>query len=225
MHVTKLSFQGNSLVGLYILPLSNIVLVGPEVPETSYKELEEIFQAPVHPITIAGTGLIGIFAITDGTILLVPSIIFDHEKEALEKLGVAYKIITSSLTCLGNNIVLSKKGILVNPSYEDAVISQLSEIFSLPIKSMTLDDIPTIGSFIVHNNSYALVSHDFSDEDIAMLEDFLGLQIGTGTVNLGSTQVRSGLAVNEKGFVIGEMSGGPEVVNADEVLGFLSNNG
>jgi len=35
---------------------------------------------------------------------------------------------------------------------------------------------------------------------------------------MGSTQVRSGIAVNDNGMIIGELSGGPEVVNADEAF-------
>ena len=42
-------------------------------------------------------------------------------------------------------------------------------------------------------------------------------------VNMGGVQVSSGVAVNNKGFVIGTMSGGPEVMNADQALGFIDN--
>jgi translation initiation factor 6 len=84
-----------------------------------------------------------------------------------------------------------------------------------------LNEIKTIGSFIVCNSTHGLCSHDFSDEQISELESFLGIKLTTGTVNLGSTQVKSGLAVNDHGFIIGELSGGPEIINVDEALGFL----
>lgn len=218
MKITKLGIGGNGLVGLYILPLDNIVLVGPEIPESLYEELERIFGAPILSTTVAGTGLLGVFCATNGEVLAVPSIIFSHEEDALKKAGVVYHKIPGSLTCLGNNIVVTKKGMLVNPSYEQEALDALANAFDVPVKTYMLEDAPTIGSFVAHNSSSALVSHDFTEEQIKELENFLGLSITTGTINMGSTQVRSGIAVNNNGMIIGELSGGPEVVNADEAF-------
>jgi len=44
------------------------------------------------------------------------------------------------------------------------------------------------------------------------------LNITTGTVNMGNPFVGSGILCNDKGFVIGDMSGGPEIMNAEEAL-------
>ena len=38
---------------------------------------------------------------------------------------------------------------------------------------------------------------------------------------MGSPYVSSGILTNKNGFVIGSMSGGPEIDNADKALGFL----
>lgn len=221
MHVAKLDIQGNSLVGLYIVPMDDIVLVGPEISKKDRRIIESVFKVETVALTIAGTGLIGVFAATNGSVLVVPEIIFPHEEQILKEAGVNYRKIKTTLTCLGNNIVASRKGVLLNPGFEEEALSQLQEAFSLPFKVFSLGDIPTIGSFIVCNSKYGLCSHDFSDEDISSIEKHLGIQLTTGTVNLGSTQVKSGLAVNDAGFVIGASSGGPEIINADEALGFL----
>lgn len=221
MHVAKLNVQGNSLVGLYVLPLDDVVLVGPEVSVTDRKLLEEIFNAPVVQATIAGTGLLGVFAATNGKTLVVPHIIFEHEERNLKEAGVEFIKIKTTLTCLGNNIVASRKGVLLNPSFEDEAMQQLQDAFTLPFKLFSLNEIPTIGSFVVCNSKKGLCSHEFSDAQIDEMETHLGIKITTGTVNLGSTQIRSGLAVNDSGFIIGESSGGPEIINADEALGFL----
>ncbi len=218
MKITKLGIGGHGLVGLYILPMNNAVLVGPEISEDLYPELERIFGVPVIMLTIAGTGLLGVFCATNGDILAVPSIIFSHEEDALKAAGLNYHKISGSLTCLGNNIVVTKSGMLVNPAYDQDALDALVQAFSVPVKTYSLEDIPTIGSFIAHNSRSALISHDFDDDQIAELEEFLGLKITTGTINMGSTQVRSGIAVNDNGMIIGELSGGPEVVNADEAF-------
>ena len=221
MHVAKINIQGNSLVGLYILPLDTAVLVGPEVSKKDRRIVEKVFNLPIIQTTIAGTGLVGIFAATNGRTLVVPDIIFPHEESVLEEAGIPFYKIKTNLTCLGNNVVVSKKGVLLNSDFEEDALTQLQEAFNLPFKIYSLNEIKTIGSFIVCNSTHGLCSHDFSDEQISELESFLGIKLTTGTVNLGSTQVKSGLAVNDHGFIIGELSGGPEIINADEALGFL----
>lgn len=220
MHVSKLDINGNSLVGLYILPLNNVVLVGTEVAQEDYSLLEEIFQAKVFPLSIAGTSLLGVFLATDGDKLLVPNILFNHEKELLDKTGISYILVDTANTCLGNNVVFTKKGFICNPGLEKSAIDQITQFLNV---SVHLSDVefPTIGSFIAHNNTYGLVSHDLSDKQIDSMSKNLGLRLMPGTVNMGSPQVSSGVAVNDKGFVIGTVSGGPEIMNADHALGFI----
>ena len=220
MRVAKLSINGNSLVGLYIVPLSDIVLVGQEVPESFDKTIAEVFNAPVLRITLAGASLIGMFAATDGDHLLIPSIVFEHEEKILEEHNISYTKIQTTLTCLGNNIFFHKNAILVNPDFEDEIIKGLMETFQRPVHKMAIGEITTIGSLLVARENHGLVSHDINQKEFDFLTKTLGMQLMTGTVNMGSIQIASGIAVNKNGFIIGEQSGGPEIVNADEALGF-----
>lgn len=222
MHVSKLDMNGNSLVGLYILPLNDIVLVGTEVPKEDYSLLEEIFGAKVYSLSIAGTSLLGVFLATDGEKLLVPSVIFDYEKEIIDKLGIPYVLVETTNTCLGNNVLFTKKGLVCNPSFEKSAIDQMVSFLNIPVHISDVE-VPTIGSFIAHNSKFGLISHDLSDNQIDLLAKHLDLRLIPGTVNMGSVQVASGIAVNDKGFVIGTMSGGPEIMNADHALGFIDN--
>lgn len=220
MHVSKLDINGNSLVGLYIVPLNDVVLVGTEVPQENYSLLEEIFQAKVFPMSIAGSSLLGVFLATDGNKLLVPNILFDHEKELLDKAGVSYVLVNTANTCLGNNVVFTTTGLVCNPSLEKSAIDQMMQFLNVPVH-LSDADTPTIGSFVAHNNNFGLVSHDLSDKQIDSLSKNLSLKLTPGTVNMGSVQVASGVAVNDDGFVIGTISGGPEIMNADHALGFI----
>lgn len=219
MHVEKLDINSSSLVGLYVVPLDDIVLVGHDVPESLDKTLEEVFGAKVRRISIAGTSLIGVFLSTDGDNLLVPHIIFPHEEELIKDLS--YVKIETNHTCLGNNIVFTKKGMLVNPELEKDVRAQLEETFKIPIGDITINDVPTIGSLMAHNGTYGLITNEVSQSQLEQLQDFLGLELTGGSVNMGATHIASGVAVNKHGFIIGEQSGGPEIINADQAFGFL----
>ena len=219
MHVDKIDINGSSLVGLYILPLDDVVLVGYDVPESYDKTIEEVFSVPVRRISIAGTSLIGAFLATDGHTLLIPHIIFPHEEEAIKDLS--YIKIETNHTCLGNNIVFTKKGMLVNPDLESDVRKQLESALQIPIGDITINEVPTIGSLMAHNGSYGLITNEVSQTQLDTLQEFLGLTLMGGSVNMGATHIASGVAVNKHGFIIGESSGGPEIINADQAFGFL----
>lgn len=220
MHVAKAQIEGNSLLGLYILPFKDTVLVGCDIPESLQKTISEVFDAKIRQVSIAGTPLLGVFGASDGEKMIVPHIIFDHEKQALEDAGIDYKVVKSDLTCFGNNIAVTRHGMLANPEYEKETIEEIEAFFNITATPFTFEETPTIGSFLVHNSTHGLVTHDFSEETLQQISDILGLVLTTGTVNMGSGHVKSGVAVNDAGFLIGENSGGPEVINADEALGF-----
>lgn len=218
MQAAKLSIQGNSLVGLYIIALDDKVLIGSEVPESMEKELESVFQAPIVRLTLAGTSLLGVFAATDGKQLLIPDIIFPHEEAALNEAGLTYHKISTVHTCLGNNLIFTEKAMFAHPEFEVHAIEQIKRVLNIPIEPLVIDGSPAIGSFVAHNGERGVVSHDVSQQEYDKLQSHLGLQLTTGTVNMGSLQIHSGLAMNKHGFVIGEASGGPELVNVDQAL-------
>lgn len=221
MHVAKLSIHGNSLIGLYLVALEDAILVGPEVPESAEAIITEVFNLPIVRVSIAGTSLLGAFVATDGKKLAVPHIIFPEEEKKLADANITFQKIGTNNTCLGNNIVVTTKGMVVNPELEEEAVAQLTSFFEVPVHLLTATDTTTIGSFIKHNGSRGLVGPDFSSDYLKTLANQLGLELTSGTVNMGSAQVASGLVVNSKGFLIGEISGGHEVVNADQAFGYI----
>lgn len=221
MHVAKLSIHGNSLIGLYIVALENVVLVGMDVPESAEKTISEVFDLPILRLSIAGTSLLGAFIATNGQKVAVPDIIFPDEEQKLMDANVVFEKIHTKNTCLGNNLVVTASGMVVNPELEQEAISALTSFFSVPVHLATTKDTTTIGSFIAHNGSLGLIGPEFSEEYVNTLNNQLGLKLISGTVNMGSAQVASGIVVNSKGFLIGDISGGPEVVNADQAFGYI----
>lgn len=221
MHIAKIGVQGTGLVGMYIVPLDDVVLVGPQVSSSLDATLQKVFDAPVVRVSIAGTSLLGIFVATNGKTLIVPHIIFPHEEKILKDAGIMYHKIASHLTCHGNNIIATKKGVVANPQYDVEAITAIQEAFGLDVIPGTIAGAPTVGSFLVSNDSHGLTTHDISQEEVQQIQNHLGIALTTTTVNMGAPQIHSGVAVNNAGFVIGQQSGGPEIVTADEGLGFI----
>jgi len=221
-HVAKVNCNGISLIGLYVVALDNIVLVGHEVPEELDKIIEDVFKVPMLRISIAGTSLLGAFCATNGQKLLVPHIIFDSEEEALTKAGIDFLKVPSTNTCLGNNLSFTKDGLLLSSDFEPEVSSFLEDELKLSITTTNLSSITTVGSLISHNNNgKALVSNEITDEELNLIESVLNVKATPGSVNMGAIQVSSGTVANKNGFLIGEASGGPELINADQAFGFI----
>ena len=74
---------------------------------------------------------------------------------------------------------------------------------------------------LAHNGRFGLVTNEIRQKDLEHLETFLGLELTGGSVNMGSTYIASGLAVNKNGFIMGQGSGGPELINADQAFGYI----
>jgi translation initiation factor 6 len=220
MRVQKISFNSNPNVGLYGFVTDEFVLLGHEVPGNLVKKLKTIFKVPVHQMNIAGTSLLGVFIAGNSSCILVPSIAFDYELAYLDKLKINYKVMKTHLTCLGNNILANDNGALVNPEFTDAELSFIKTTLKVPVKRFTLAEIETPGAAVVLNGDVGVVHRDVSPKEKDELENFLNVKLEETTVNMGSPYVRSGILCNKHGLIMGDVSGGPELVCISNALGF-----
>ena len=219
MKVKSLLLQGDSNVGLHVFATNKFVLIGMELSSKELKELKEVFNVPVHSLTIGGTSLLGVFLTGNEEKVLVPSIIFDSEKKKFEGLGINYEIFPTEHTCLGNNIALKGDTALVHVDFSNKEIAALKKALGLKhVHQMMIADVETVGSCLVMNNKGGLVHRFASTKEVSDLKKYFGIELGLGTVNMGSPLIKSGVACNDYGFIVGKNSGGPEMVNIDENL-------
>ena len=223
MNSKMMSFQNNSNVGLYIFVNNKVLLVGKEVPERYDEELEKVFELPVRRITIAGASFIGVFIAGNEETLLVPSIIFDEELETLKETGLNIHVLDTKQTCLGNSIIVGKNKLVVNHEFTEAQTRKIGELFGVAAEQIKIKDFKAIGSLVAINTEKGkgLIGNDIDEDAFERLQKILGYELTPTSINLGSPYVKSGIAVNKNGFIIGKISGGPEINNAEEGLGFL----
>jgi translation initiation factor 6 len=223
MHALVTDFNGIANIGLYAFVNDKFALVGRDVPDKIVEQIKEVFQVPVHIVNMAGTSLIGVFVTGNNNKILIPGIVFDHEKEELERLGIDYEVFNTKLTGLGNNIIMGDAVALVSSEYTDTEIKRISELMGVEAEKAKFTDINAIGNLAVINSKRkkALVSNDLSQEEHRLIEKKFNVKATTGSVNMGSPYIKAGVLVNSHGFAMGSASGGPELANADEALGFL----
>ncbi len=227
VHVKKFRIDGESNIGLMIYANDKFALVPKSINERELADVKEVLKVPCYKVSIAGTTLIGVFLNGTKDKILIPEIVFEKELKELKVIGEKHNtefiVFNTELTCFGNNMLISGENAIVNPDYTDNEIKKLKSILGINVKVGMIADIEIVGAATVINNNQkkALIHREASNEDIKTVEETFGVKVDTGTVNMGSPYVKSGIVSNKNGFLIGEESGGPEITNADEVLGYL----
>ncbi|MBW2972393.1 translation initiation factor IF-6 [Candidatus Woesearchaeota archaeon] len=221
MHVLKTSFNGNPNVGLFAYCSSDYCLLGREVPHARAKEIEHVLGVPVHQMNICGTSLLGVFLAGNSRKLLVPEIVFESELKHLEHLGIDYEVVKAKLTALGNNLLCNDTGCLANPDFSADQKKRIRQALGVALKPGKIAGLNTVGSVAARNSRACIVHRDITRTEKKYVEELLGIRCVPSTVNMGSPYIGSGLLCNDNGFIIGDFSGGPEIVNVEEELGFL----
>jgi len=217
-HALITNFNSNPNVGLYGYATDKYCLIGREVPEKLHKQIAEALNVKLIPMTIAGTSLLGVFLNGNNKVLLVPSIVFPQELQLLDKHKIKYKVIDTKFTCLGNNMIITDKAGIISNDYGIRDVKQVSDALGFDVIAAKIASHNTLGSLAVHNKNGMLCHHDILESEAKLLKKILKVEINTGTVNMGNPFIGSGILCNSKGMIIGESSGGPEIVNADQAL-------
>ena len=113
---------------------------------------------------------------------------------------------------MGNNIVISKNKCLINPEFEDNILKEFK------VKKMKIQEHNVVGSCVVANKNGCLVSREAEDKELKEIGKTLDLKAEIGSVNRGNPYVKSGIIVNSKGYIIGGMTTGVEVMRIESAL-------
>jgi translation initiation factor 6 len=219
-HVIVTDFNGNPNIGLYGYANDKYCLLGSDVPDSLVPKISEVLDVKVIRMNLAGTSLLGVFLTGNNKCLLVPNIAFEQELDILNKNKIKYKIINTKLTCLGNNIICTDKGCLVSSEYGEREIKQITDALKIDVKRAKIANLHTLGSLAIHTKNALLCHHEILEHEAELIKKILKVEVYTGTVNMGVPFVGSGVLCNNHGFIVGNQSGGPEIINIDESLGF-----
>lgn len=219
-HVITANFQGNPNIGLFCFATNKYCLVPHSTTKHLRDEFHKILKVPVYELRAAGTDLLGVFLSGNDDILLVPEIMFDSELKELKRLGIKYAVVESELTALGNNLLFTENGIIANPTFDEHALKSIEKNTGLKVKVGKINELEIVGSLCKSNTVGFIVSPDIREFELKFLKTLTKQKITKGTLNFGSPNVSSAFIANKHGFIVGEASGGPEIVNLDEALGF-----
>jgi len=216
-----LEIYGSSNVGLYGYTNDHFCLIGKGLTEEIIKTFTKALDVPVYEITIGGSQQIGVYIKGNNKKTLVSSLILPKEEEILKELNIDYAIIDTKNTALGNNLIVGENHFFYTPEMESSAIKQIEKALGFSGTELFLEDWDVIGSVIAINSLGGLVQKDVPEEVVEEMRHKLNLPLEKGTINFGSSIIGGGVVVNKNGMVIGRVSAGIEVTNADMAFGFL----
>ncbi len=196
-------------------------LVGKGIPQKHLEIIEKVLKVPIHMIHMAGTSMIGVFVAGNKNCLLVPETAYDDELEVLKKLNINFEVINTKLTALGNNILCNDNGALISTEFSDEARDAIKTALKVEVIKTEIAEMEAIGAIGSMNAKGMIIHEEASDKEIELLEKTFDIKVFKGTVNLGNPYISSGLVTNDNGFIMGEMTSGPEAVDIDDNLGFL----
>ena len=153
--------------------------------------------------------------------VVVSGLATPDEVRALEDYREVYRL-EGAMNAAGNVILANDSFAAVHPDMPIEVAEEIGTFLGVPVRRLTFAGIKTVGMAAVATNKGVLVHARSTDAEIADLAECAeGLQIGTGTVNMGSGLVGTGVLANSRGYVVGFETTGFELGRIEEVFGFL----
>jgi translation initiation factor 6 len=220
MHIDVSSYNGNPNIGLFCFANNKYCLVPFGFSEKEKKKYEKALKVPIYEMRAAGTSLLGVFFTGNDDILLVPKIMFDTELKRLDELKIKYQVVESELTALGNNLLVLNNNCIANPDFSEDAINSIKKN-KINVKLGKINELNTVGSLAKGTSQGMIVSDNIKDFEIKFIEKNLKVSVTKGSLNFGSQYVASAFFCNDSGFIVGDVSTGPEIQNADIALGFM----
>jgi len=219
--ILKEAIYGNQEVGTY-LALNNDYFLYPQ--KINPKIVEFIKQVRPDIVTIetfiAGSPVIGSFVAMNSYGMIVPDLITDDELEILQKnTKKEFQITSISLedNAFGNLVLCNDKGAIISPKLEEAR-DIIEKALKVPTRVLRFADSDLAGSCGLANNSGVLVHPLITEEEAAIIEKTLQVEIDVSTVNCGSPYLGGGAIVNDSIAIFGQDSTGPELQRIMEIL-------
>ncbi len=129
--------------------------------------------------------------------------------------------LSETMNAAGNVIMANDSFAAVHPDLPADIAAKIGEFLGVEVIHLTLGGVRTIGMAGVATNKGVIVHPLATAQEIARLETVAKVPVGTGTINMGSGLVGTGLLVNDTGYLAGNATSGFELGRIEDVFGFL----
>jgi translation initiation factor 6 len=214
------AFDGDPHIGIFCRVLEEIAVVPPNASEEFCSALKAALDVELVRTTIQGSGIIGSLLAGNSRAVVVSNLATPEEIRVLEDYREVYRL-EGTMNAAGNVILANDRFAAVHPEMEPDVIEDLKSHLGVEVIRMTLGGIKTVGMAGYATNRGVLVHPRATQKELARLETVTDLPIGTGTINMGTGLVGTGLLANSRGYIAGIATSGFELGRIADVFGFV----
>ena len=215
-----ITFDGDPNIGVFARVIGDIAIIPPESPQEFRDAVQQALDVEIIPTLIQGSAIIGSLMCGNSRGIIVSGLATDDEIARFSEYREVMRL-SETMNAAGNVIMANDTFAAVHPDLPVDIAAEIGEFLNVEIIHLTLGGIRTVGMAGVATNKGVIVHPRATAHEIARLEEVAKVPVGTGTINMGSGLIGTGLLVNERGYIAGSATSGFELGRIEDVFGFL----
>jgi len=215
-----ITFAGDPNIGVFARVVGDIAIIPPESPEEFKEAVKKALNAKIVETTIQGSAIIGSLVAGNSRGVIVSGLATEAEIEILSEHRDVL-LLKETMNAAGNVIMANDTFAAVHPDMPTDLMHAVAEFLGVEVVPLVLGGVKTVGMAGVATNKGVIVHPRATAQQIARLEEVAKVPVGTGTINMGSALLGTGLMVNESGYLAGNATSGFELGRIEDVFGFL----
>ena len=212
--------DGDPNIGVFARVVGNIAIVPPESPPEFKEAIRLALNVTIVETTIQGSAIIGSLVAGNSRGIVVSGLATEEEIGILKEHREVF-LLKDSMNAAGNVIMANDTFAAVHQDMPTDMAHEIGEFLGVEVISLTLGGIKTVGMAGAASNKGVIVHPLATAQQIARLEEVAKVPVGTGTINMGSPLVGTGLLVNDSGYIAGNATSGFELGRIEDIFGFL----
>jgi len=214
------TFAGDPNIGVFCRVLDDIAIIPPEAPDTFREAVRAALDVDLVETYVQGSSIIGSLLVGNRKGMVVSGLASPDEIAILSE-HREVMLLTGTMNAAGNVILANDRVAIIHPEMEKEKAQEIGEFLGVDVLQKSLGGIKTVGMAGAATSNGVIVPPRSNEQEIARIEEFCGVPVGTGTINMGSGLIGTGLLVNTRGYIAGAQTSGFELGRIEDVFGFL----
>jgi translation initiation factor 6 len=219
LSIKKFAVMGSPNIGIYSSATDRFSIFPTGLPSRKIDRVKDVLKVTVVSSDVGNSKLIGVLSAANSHSIVLPHYVTENEVNTIRKeLEIDITIFHSTLTSLGNLILVNDKGAIVSPLFDRRELKILEDALHVEVVVGRILGHSLVGSLALATNKGVLVHPLATDDEKAQISEVLKVPVNLGTVNSGVIYVSSGIIANSYGALVGSATSGPELMMISALL-------
>ncbi len=214
------TFAGDPNIGVFCRVLDDVAIIPADAPDSFKAAVRAALGVDLVEMHVQGSSIIGSLLVGNRKGMVVSGLATPDEIEVLSSYREVMPL-TGTMNAAGNVILANDRFAIIHPEMEKETAQEIGEFLGVDVLQKSLGGIKTVGMAGAATSKGVIVTPRSTEQEITRIEEFCGVPVGTGTINMGTGLVGTGLLVNTRGYIAGAQTSGFELGRIEDVFGFL----